>query len=406
MTAPVEDPRLKSLDVLVAYLAARHAEDQQNVSVALAAALFPLWNLMELRSLDSSTVRWVTVALERVETAYLQSQRLAAVFNASVRFASLSTAPPLILESPQAQVPSVPISPGAFVMPDLVETPLTVRLPAVIDSASPQWVLDRVEDLAGESTQQTVELQRFDAGDVAKTLTIEANYRTKKQLPGDEVELMQAALVRSSGGAIREAMNGGRGVTARVVDLDRKVLGYARVTDSDPCPFCALLAARGGVYGRPSFIASNRKFDEQDREQAKLLGIPMKAPKDLPFGWSDVAKVHNHCACTLRPVYTKSQSQDAGAKHFEKLWKEDLTDKSGSLAQTMKRYGELLKANPLPQSQWDMYTMGKDLEGRVDGLLDAGFSSEAPQVKFATGMKKRLEVRSAPQLPPRQRLML
>lgn len=415
MTAPVEDDRLKPLPMVAAWFAARHAQDQEDVANELILALFPLWQIMRFGELDASTTLWVPAALPRVETAYLQSQRLAGVFAANVRAAELATEPPLLIDVPDVQLaPSVPAA--SFRMPpleetappkpvaDLIEqvadTPVPAsspaeRLRAFLDAnpSVPKWVAERAlkyDPAFGGGRQQRVELQQFPRQDVATSLTVEANYNTKKAMPGPEEELMRDALNRSSGAAVRQAMNGGRGVTDAVVKEDSKVIGFARVTDGDPCPFCALLASRGAVFGKGSFVSSDGKF--------KANG---EAARDVPDGWTNVAKVHNNCKCHLRPVFSSESIWDAAARHYLSLWNNRKVRSSDTMdvlskhpnwkgyqlqrAVDLRAFKRALKENPFKGNQFDMNAMRRDLRSRMDGLVDNGFSPNSPQYQWAEG---------------------
>lgn len=213
----------------------------------------------------------------------------------------------------------------------------------------------------------------FDTDRVATSLLIQADYKTKLQMPGPEDELMHNALVRSSGTAVREAVNGSRNVVDNVRKVDRRLIGYARVTDSDPCYFCALLASRGAVYTRQSFLDVDQKFTPNPN-----------GAKNLPEDFSDVAKVHNNCKCTLRPVYSKSQAMDEAAQHYKAGW-----DSVYATAKTnrgdVNEFRKWLEDNPYQGSQADLYRLKQDLHDRELSLLAAGFSHTSPQVKWAAG---------------------
>lgn len=416
--------------MVAAWFADRHAKDQESVADNLALGMFPLWRLMRFDDLDGSTVVWLESVMPRVETAFLQSQRLAGVFAANVRAAELPVEPPLIIEVPDVQ--PAPYAPRAsFEMPPLVEQPMRVPLvdsevpqeivaevrDIVADQEEPplppnvvaqlergrrqgtsQWVLDRIEALA-RSQQRRVELREFPRRDVATSLTIEANYATKRAMPGPEEQLMRDARARSSGAAVRQAMNGGRGVIDLTMSRDRKVRGYARVTDGDPCAFCALLASRGAVYGKGSFILTDRQIEEN--RQAGEWELNPDAARDVPAGWSNVAKVHNNCRCHLRPVYSDESVWDGGAQHFLDLWnnRSDYITPEDTLkvlernpklsgyrlqrAVDLLAFRRALKENPFKGNQFDIAAMKQDLRARRNGLLDNGFAQDSPQVQFA-----------------------
>lgn len=339
--------RLKTLDAYAAYLAAQHAKDQEAVAAQLALTLYPLWSLVQFAALDASMPTWLGAVLPRIKTAYLQSQKLSAVFAQNARFAALPTAAPLPITVPDVEHPSG-ISAGAFQMPDL-------GVGKLIDVGEP-----------------------FDAQKVGVSLTIEADYKTKDQMPGPEDELMDNALVRSSGASVRLAVDGSRNVTNNVLKARSGAVGFARVTDSKPCHFCALLASRGAVYGKSSFLDSDSKFEANPG-----------ASKNLPEGFTNIAKVHNNCKCTLRPVYSKSQSMDEAATYYRDSW-DDIYNSNRKLKNSgqINEFRKWLKDNPYKPKPADEDSLAKDLDDRQAALLAAGFEPHSPQVQWAVQQKK------------------
>jgi hypothetical protein len=88
---------------------------------------------------------------------------------------------------------------------------------------------------------------------------------------GVSVEMLrQNAYVRVSGAISRHILNAGRDTILESVNADPHAIGWARVTDGDPCYFCLTLASRGAVY----------KNEETATFQA-----------------------HDHCGCTAMPVF-------------------------------------------------------------------------------------------------------
>lgn len=346
-----------------AWLAARHAQDQETIADNLALAFFPLWQIMRFNELDASSVAFVRAALPAVEQAFLQSQRVATVFNANARYAELTIDMPLLFDVPTVQRPSG-VSASSFRMPELIVT--------------------------NAPRQQRVPLQQFDSEDVAKTLLIESNYKTKSAMPGIEEEVMRAASVRTAGAAVRESLNGARGVTNNVMRVDRRIKGFARVTDSNPCPFCALLAARGAVYGKGAFYKSDPKYKAHP-----------DAVREVPDKWTNIAKVHDNCRCMLRPVYRTESGFDAAATHYKDLWESDdmKAATKGPLSGPERRrvainkFRELLKNNPFDGNQFDLNLMERDLQDRAMGLMDNGLAPNDPRVKWA--LDTRNDIRSA-----------
>ena len=83
--------------------------------------------------------------------------------------------------------------------------------------------------------------------------------------------------VRSSGAVSRHVVDAGRQTILDSVAADEQALGWARVTDGDPCYFCLTLASRGAVY---------------------------KSEQSADF------KAHDHCGCTAMPVFKGTEIPD------------------------------------------------------------------------------------------------
>lgn len=66
---------------------------------------------------------------------------------------------------------------------------------------------------------------------------------------------------RAAGAARRHSQGGGRQLLDLTARSDASALGYRRVTDGNPCAFCAMLATRGPVYGSQSSAQSTGSGD-------------------------------------------------------------------------------------------------------------------------------------------------
>jgi hypothetical protein len=82
------------------------------------------------------------------------------------------------------------------------------------------------------------------------------------------------ALSTTLGTASRIALDGGRTTVLETVKHDRAAVGWYRVTDGDPCAFCALLASRHIAY---------------------------RSQKSSSF------EAHNDCGCTGAPAFSREQ---------------------------------------------------------------------------------------------------
>lgn len=121
--------------------------------------------------------------------------------------------------------------------------------------------------------------------------------RIKDGKPVDEALRVGETVVAST--AAKMVGDGGRAVIEDEVTNRRNgAIGYCRVPDADPCPFCAMLASRGAVYRLDAFVESN--------------GI---------FAGDGKFKVHNGCDCTLEPVYGRRVTDlPAGVDKLAKEW--------------------------------------------------------------------------------------
>lgn len=90
-------------------------------------------------------------------------------------------------------------------------------------------------------------------------------------------QAVDAAAVRMAGSVQYLALEGGRQVMQRAVDADEQATGWARVTDADPCAWCAMLASRGPVY-----------------KSTRTAGDPRQGGQ----------RYHAHCGCVAWPAFT------------------------------------------------------------------------------------------------------
>jgi hypothetical protein len=136
--------------------------------------------------------------------------------------------------------------------------------------------------------------------------------------------LSQQALDRSavtlSGTASRLALEGGRSVVAETVQSDADAIGWMRVTDGDPCSWCAMLASRGAVY-RSAATAGGRK-------NAEFVGHGQ-------------FKFHDHCGCTVAPVWSQDDPRLDHADDLYDQWVQATQGHSGKAAvNAWRRYWE------------------------------------------------------------------
>lgn len=114
---------------------------------------------------------------------------------------------------------------------------------------------------------------------------------------GQTVEqAMQSGLVQVSGALSRQVLNGGRQTVIDMSKYEPRYHGWIRVSDGNPCAFCAMLLSRGPVYW--------------SEESAGGGG----------------AHWHDHCACTVRP-YKGGDEWPALNKRMDDAWREASVEK-------------------------------------------------------------------------------
>lgn len=116
------------------------------------------------------------------------------------------------------------------------------------------------------------------------------------------------AAVNLSGSGSRLVLEGGRSVIAESAKADGEALGWARVTDADPCSWCLMLASRGAVY-RSAETAGRLKND-------RFVG-------DGQFKW------HDHCGCGAAVVWDPQDPVLARADDLYTQWLEVTAGHSG-----------------------------------------------------------------------------
>lgn len=278
MTAPTQTRQPKALSDLAFWLAVQHQDEQQQIAQKTAAGLALLWGLLRFDRLDETTPAWLHAVTLQVEPQFRASEDAAFRFVQGTKWAIEP------LSDPLRKVNTV-FPTRDFQLAMRATGPATVKRGSKTAFAPPERDSDALfRGVPPEVQQQNLE-----------------------KLADD---LMAWGKLNSTGAAVSQTMNGGRGEVQQLVVIDakkrfknRQVTGWARFTEDSengPCYFCAILASQGAVY------LTSKAFN---RSNAKFVG-------DGP------AKVHDHCKCTLRPVYREEDKMDERAKYFLRQWKE------------------------------------------------------------------------------------
>lgn len=116
------------------------------------------------------------------------------------------------------------------------------------------------------------------------------------QSPERALDTMTTSLAGSTTTLVLE---GGRELIHDTTVADDEAIGWARITDPDPCAFCAMLASRGAVYhsrGTAGADANKR------------------------FVGEGMFKFHNHDQCTARPIFDPEDPALAVADELYERW--------------------------------------------------------------------------------------
>lgn len=213
-----------------------------------------LWTRLDIDDLDGSTPTWLAQTLVPVNQRTAESQRVAGSYLRQFRVAELG-------------------SPGDVVFGYPVGTAVALRFAGPV----------RVKQL------------------IAGGMKADDAYA--------------AALTKFGGMVRRQAMMGGRLTIAATAGHDRKAVGWRRVTDGNPCAFCAMLAARGPIY----------------RDAASSAGL----------------RYHAHCGCTAEPAYSnkwkpsgdEARYADAYAEARDRLFPNGKRIDTKQLLAEMRRSG-------------------------------------------------------------------
>lgn len=333
MTAPTQQ-KTQPLPDLAAFLVWQHQQDQENLASKTAYGLAALWPILRFAKLDETTATWLRAVTLQIETSFRASEKLSYQMASGVQLSWIPTADP------------VPFAEAAFPLLD-VRTSMQVTGPIGV----------------------------------------------KRAMPAPETDVMAAGKVNSTGAGVKQAGNGGRG---QVIDFAQRTaalqntrsasqkqsgttVGYARVTDGNPCSFCALLASQGAIYlSEDAFSTSNNKI----RDAKGTARQERRA-----FVGDGIAKVHDHCKCTMRPVFSVSDKYDARARFFLDQWNN--MDTSGlSPADQVKEFRKVY-VPPEPYKVAPPVDLDAVRANR-EALSSSGFGDSSPQVEFYDSAIKKL----------------
>ncbi|MFD9949693.1 hypothetical protein [Nonomuraea sp. NPDC059022] len=110
-------------------------------------------------------------------------------------------------------------------------------------------------------------------------------------------EALHLAGVSLSGSVSRLVLSGGRDAILGNVQRDERAIGWARITDKDPCSWCAMLASRGPVF---------------------------RSKRTASF------QAHDHCACMAVPVWSRDEAWLQHSRDLYEQWQKATVGQSGA----------------------------------------------------------------------------
>jgi hypothetical protein len=275
-----------------------HRQQQVAIRSGFLAEFLPMWTLMNWNRIDETSPEWVRLVMAIVRLWRQESANVAESYYdryRQIEVPRVSTPAPLITFQHAPDVRGV----------RALDQSLDLDFG---DSDSDQLVSlgDDVDVELGDDVHLIIDWTEFDKA-AEKSLLVTGPGELKRQAARGETEqrARDRALVTSSGAASRHVLNGGRETLLTQVTADKTAIGYIRVTDGDPCSFCAMLAGRGPVFKSTSFGGSDPRFEG---------------------GFGD-ARVHDNCACTLEPVYSESSGWPGDSKLWGQLWDDNIKGK-------------------------------------------------------------------------------
>lgn len=303
-------------------LTEQHRQEQQRIRAQFLIEFLALWPLLDPTRLDETSPGWIRAVMAVIRLFRERSAEASAVY--FLNFRAFEAPQPARIATPQLALPpgvARPTAPPAGSprpsapsptrrQPARVPEPIRRQsrpapevIPDVPNSPVFRFDLDnRVFDPAPRR-QVTVHIPNIDWGpsDRAARVSLEVtgpvNQKSKAKR-GKPLKVAQAeSLAEASGAASRHVLTGGRQSLLTLLQDDPQVVAWIRVTDGDPCAFCALLASRGPVF---------------------------KSKTTAGF------KAHDHCACTAEPVYSRQAPWAGRAAEFRRLYVQSTSGHSGT----------------------------------------------------------------------------
>ncbi|WP_431781711.1 hypothetical protein [Streptomyces chumphonensis] len=296
------------------------------LAAATARRVWDRWRQVSPLDLEAGSALWLEDALEATREGRARSRLLSGRYVRLLRGLRVGrTLPPLLPEPPRERVTI-----GELRRDLLADSGEAPEVWPEDDETVPvdddfEWPEEDTEDAERAATVSLVVTGPVRAQGYLDDLADDSRRGRLDDVSflAEMDQMMRDAGAVAAGAAEREALRGGRDLLDAASRADRAVVGWARVTDGDPCWFCAMLASRGAVY-RNFWTA--RYTGRASRRRA--------APPDPPQGWEDwppermaeweasrgMDRFHNNCHCTIVPVYSRTDWVPEASQEFRNLY--------------------------------------------------------------------------------------
>lgn len=270
-------------------LVEQHRQAQVANRAGFLAQFLAAWGLLDIADLDRSTPNWLRIVLRLIAAFRQDSASLSLRHYRELRRLGL----------PNVELPMPDVEFRRSDLDALVrDTRYRLRHYADHGPSKPVRLTREPPRREGRQRGLIINWDRADrAAETALRVTGPINIKHRISRGEDPEKAKRNALVDASGSASRHVNNGGRSTLLTVVQNDKVALGWIRITDANPCSFCAMLASRGPVYKKQSFSESDPRFS---------------GPGEV--------KVHDHCQCSVMPVFSREDVWPGRGKEFQDLW--------------------------------------------------------------------------------------
>jgi len=283
-----------------------HRQAQMDVRDEFLTEFLVLWALLDTARLDETGPGWIQAVLRAVVAYRLLSAEVATQYYWDFRAAEApdSATRPRIpdLRDVPRETPPRPASPRREHAGRPAREPRDRRragrdLERAIERSGIRWDFD--ESALARPARRDVRIEIPDinwtrenrATEVSLNVTGPIGQKSRIGRGRPPSQARDESFVEASGAASRHVLTGGRGSLLTLLKADSQVQRWIRVTDGDPCAFCAMLAGRGPVY----LTEDSAGF-----------------------------RAHDHCACTAEPVYHLDAPWPGRAQEFHRLWREHI----------------------------------------------------------------------------------